>query len=103
MSEIPVEAEGPIVNSKRGLFDVFGASWMTSIASAEVGATKTVLSTTGNSCVTTGKDRVSVGGMEVRTGETGISLSNADVCSGALRAKIANRHAMNSAASGGIQ
>jgi hypothetical protein len=62
------------VNWKSGLFELFGA----------LSVTKFVLSATGKDC---------------RLG----SLSKADVCSGALRAKIANKHAINRAANGGIQ
>src|SRR5215208_4848409 len=63
-----------IVNSKNGLFDVLGA----------LSTTRFVLSATGNSCVATGKDRLSVGSCDAEAGETGASLFKADVCSGAL-------------------
>jgi len=100
--EIRLGAEG-IVKLKNGLFEVFGASLTVLTSTAEVGTTKTELSATGRACVTTGKGRLPVWGMDVDVGKTNASLFNADVCSGALSAKIANRHAMKSAASGGIQ
>src|SRR6185503_11627923 len=73
MGEIPVEeAADAIVNSKSGLFDVFGACWFRRfVEKAAVGATAMELSTTGRTCVATGKARLSVCGRAVSAGETG--------------------------------
>src|SRR5215212_8383529 len=81
------------VNSNNGLLELCD-SFLT---------VRFVLSVTGSSGVTTGKAGFVDCGMDVDARETGISLSRADVCSGALSAKIASKQAMNSAASGGIQ